>query len=47
MIVPGSKRPNVDDLAHGDVAGMVRMEVVPRQLGEGAVRQKFRQHVAR
>ena len=40
------KRPNVDRQSHRIVPCVIRMQIVPRQLGKLAVRQKFRLHVA-
>jgi hypothetical protein len=40
------KRCDVDYLAHREVAGMVRMKVVPRQLGESAIGQERCLHVS-
>jgi len=46
VMIRRRERPDVDRLAHGQVAGVVGMEVVPRQLGELAVGQVLRLHVA-
>src|SRR5215469_9558446 len=40
------KWPNIDRVAHSKIAGVVGMEIIPRQLGERAVRKELRQHVA-
>src|SRR5437870_5052628 len=40
------KRPNIDRYAHRVVPRVIRMQIVPRQLGKLAVRQEFRLHVA-
>jgi len=45
MMMRGEER-EVDCFAHGRVAGMIGMEIIPGQLGELAVGQKFRLHVA-
>ena len=46
VMIRRRERPDVDRLAHGQVAGVVGMEIVPRQLGELAVGQVLRLHVA-
>src|SRR6516225_11683616 len=45
MMMRGEER-EVDCFAHGRVAGMIGMEVIPGQLGELAVGHVFRLHVA-
>ena len=40
------KRPNIDRHAHRVVPRVIRMQIVPRQLGKLAVRQEFRLHIA-
>ena len=45
MKTRGEER-KVDCFAHGRVAGMIGMEIIPGQLGELAVGQIFRLHVA-
>ena len=45
MVMRGEER-EVDCFAHGRVAGMIGMEIIPRQLSELAVGQIFRLHVA-
>jgi hypothetical protein len=45
MRMRGEER-EVDCFAHGRVAGMIGVEIIPGQLGELAVGQIFRLHVA-
>jgi len=45
-LVPRRERSDVDRLSHGVVAGVVRVEVIPWQQRELAVRQEHRFHVA-
>jgi len=47
MMMGRCERLDIDHLAHGKIASVVGMEIIPRQLSERAVRQKLRQHVAR
>jgi hypothetical protein len=47
MMTSRRERRDVYCLAHGDVASVVGMEIIPRQLSELAVGQKLRLHVAR
>src|SRR6267143_3167099 len=44
-VAPRRERSDVDDLSHRVVPGVVRVEVIPRQLRELAVRQVRRFHV--
>src|SRR2546428_6514053 len=44
--MPRRERSDVDDQPHGVVPGMVRVQVIPGQLRELAVRQEDRLHVA-